>query len=487
MSPKGGKKALKAAKTLRTSPVVEPQHLPTRSPLDDGSRSQMFNLSAPLQTNLSTPLRRRSGGEPLNPGLPEHTPKKRRIKEAVLSTEGQQFDPNLGTRLEQAVDDRHRQAMSEQAPLKEWIEDRSAKGAANEKCAKGSGNTDNAHSAAPAMVDPLVDEGVKDHSQESSNASISAKNACAMTDLMWKEHPSSQAGFALSSAEQQRLDAYTLLWKEHHSKQTPKSAKTVFFEENAKGLSPKWGDQDDEEFPIAPLWNYGALNEENASSSAVVPAEKSKDGPLSGNEEKAPSADESQPLSDIGRHLISRMKPGTAEKFKAFLADKLQERQHALVPLAPGSPSLVLPSVSPGNIAEKEDMQVAEDEVMQVDSQANGLTIPPHLAEQIDEIQEEEVKPKRLLLHELHSRHLRGELNSIDDVRITFEAVMGEDFSGKPCMSLRQHTLVPSAPNSPSREKPPASPREIVEDEVMQVDSQGNSLTIPPHLADVVN
>jgi hypothetical protein len=33
-----------------------------------------------------------------------------------------------------------------------------------------------------------------------------------------------------------------------------------------------------------------------------------------------------------------------------------------------------------------------------------------------------------------------------------------------------QHALVPSAPNSPSREKPPASPREIVEDEVMQVD-----------------
>ncbi len=86
MSPKGGKKALKAAKTLRTSPVVDPQHLPIRSPLDDGARSQMFNLSAPL--------RRRSGGPPLNPGLPEHTPKKRRTKEPVLSTEGHQFDPD---------------------------------------------------------------------------------------------------------------------------------------------------------------------------------------------------------------------------------------------------------------------------------------------------------------------------------------------------------------------------------------------------------
>jgi hypothetical protein len=58
------------------------------------------------------------------------------------------------------------------------------------------------------------------------------------------------------------------------------------------------------------------------------------------------------------------------------------------------------------------------------------LTIPPHLSEQIDEIQEEEVKPERLLLHELHSRQLRGEINSIDDVRITFETVMGANFSG---------------------------------------------------------
>ncbi len=67
---------------------------------------------------------------------------------------------------------------------------------------------------------------------------------------------------------------------------------------------------------------------------------------------------------------------------------------------------------------------------MQVDSQGNSLSIPSHLAEQIDDIQEEEVRPERLLLHELHSRHLRGELNSIDDVRITFETVIGVDFNG---------------------------------------------------------
>jgi hypothetical protein len=209
MSPKGGKTAQKAAKTLRTSPVIDSQHLPTRSPLDDGARSQMFNLSAPL--------RRRSGDPPLNPGLPEHTPNKRITKEPVLSTEGHQFDPNLGSRLEQAVDDRHRQIMSAQAPLKERIEeesakgsgnqesakssanqestkgaanakgagnDESAKGAVNEESAKGSGNNNIAHGAAPTREEPNTNEGVEDHSQESSSASIADKNAKAMTDLI---------------------------------------------------------------------------------------------------------------------------------------------------------------------------------------------------------------------------------------------------------------------------------------------------------------
>jgi hypothetical protein len=90
--------------------------------------------------NLSAPLRRRSGGPPLNPGLPEHTPRKRRTKEPVLSTEGQQFDPDLGSRLEQPVDDRHRQIMSAQAPLKERTEEESSKGSGNEESTKGSGN-----------------------------------------------------------------------------------------------------------------------------------------------------------------------------------------------------------------------------------------------------------------------------------------------------------------------------------------------------------
>jgi hypothetical protein len=197
-----------------------------------------------------------------------------------------------------------------------------------------------------------------------------------------------------------------------------KSAKTVFFEENNKGSSPKWGDQDDEEIQNAPLWNYGATNEENASSSATMSAEKRKNGSPSGKEEKDPSAEESQPLSEAGQRLVSMMKPDTAEKFKAFLKDKLQERQHSLSDS--NSSGCVNPPASP--------RETSEDKVMQVDSQGNSLDIPPHVAAQIDAIQEEEVDPESLLLPEMYSRYVRGELNSVEDVRNTYEALMGQSF-----------------------------------------------------------
>ena len=57
-----------------------------------------------------TALRSRSGRTPLNPGLPEHTPKKRKTKAPVLSTDGQQLVPELGSGWEQAVDEGHSQS-----------------------------------------------------------------------------------------------------------------------------------------------------------------------------------------------------------------------------------------------------------------------------------------------------------------------------------------------------------------------------------------
>jgi hypothetical protein len=58
--------------------------------------------------------------------------------------------------------------------------DEGAKGAANKESAKGSGNNDIAHDAAPTNEEPNTNEGVKDHSQESSSVSIADKNAKAM-------------------------------------------------------------------------------------------------------------------------------------------------------------------------------------------------------------------------------------------------------------------------------------------------------------------
>jgi hypothetical protein len=137
-----------------------------------------------------------------------------------------------------------------------------------------------------------------------------------MADAMWQEHPSSQAGFALSPAEHERLEAYTLRWKDHHAKQAQKSDKDIFFEENAEGSSQKWGDQEDEEFPIAPLWNYGARNEGNASSSVATPAEESKNGSSSGKEEKDPNSAELPMQKEAER---SDAIPKPSEKFKVFL------------------------------------------------------------------------------------------------------------------------------------------------------------------------
>ena len=184
---------------------------------------------------------------------------------------------------------------------------------------------------------------------------------------------------------------------------------------------------EDEEIQSAPLWNYNATNEENASSSAATPAEKSNNGTPSRKEETEPNPDESTIQNEADP---SDATPKSSEKFKVFLKDKLREKQHTLAISAPDSPSREKPPASPRENVEDKVMQVAEDEVMQVDSQGNSLSLPPHIAAQIDAIQEEEVDPESLLLPEMYSRYVRGELNSIDDVRITFEAVMGADFSG---------------------------------------------------------
>ncbi len=187
---------------------------------------------------------------------------------------------------------------------------------------------------------------------------------------------------------------------------------------NAKGSPKKWGDEDDEDMQSAPLWNYNATTEDNASSSAAMSAEKSNNASPSGKDEKDPNSAESKLQKGVNR---SDATPEAVEKFKEFLKGKLQERRHPLSHSPTNSPGRVNPLGSP-----REDL---EDEVMQVDAQGNTLAIPQDLTEQIDAIQEEEVDPESLLLQEMYSLHLRGEFNSIEDVRITFETLLGAEFS----------------------------------------------------------
>ncbi len=103
--------------------------MPARSPIDDGLRSQMLNLSPALQGSPSLSVRRRSGGnDPLLSLDMDPTPKRRKQKEASppLSNQVAAEDPNLGSRLEHAIDmraqQRQQQVLNEQTPIKERIE-----------------------------------------------------------------------------------------------------------------------------------------------------------------------------------------------------------------------------------------------------------------------------------------------------------------------------------------------------------------------------
>jgi hypothetical protein len=106
---------------------------PLRSPIDDGARSQMFNLSSDLSNSRPLPARRRSGGtEPLL-SLDLDPPPKRRKQRSLSNKEDSPSaslhasgDPNLGIRLDDAVETRAQQSQNrvrdEQTPVKESFE-----------------------------------------------------------------------------------------------------------------------------------------------------------------------------------------------------------------------------------------------------------------------------------------------------------------------------------------------------------------------------
>jgi hypothetical protein len=107
-----GRGKLKPA-TKGKSPVQET--LPVRSPIDDGMRSQMFNLSSGLSN-------RRSSNAGLLPGLPDKAPRKSKGKSPLAKDpkkDGTIEVPGLGSLLEKCVDERHQSNHFSDSPIME--------------------------------------------------------------------------------------------------------------------------------------------------------------------------------------------------------------------------------------------------------------------------------------------------------------------------------------------------------------------------------
>jgi hypothetical protein len=92
---------------------------PVRSPLDDGKRSEMLNLSPSLSN-------RRSSGADLLPGLPDRAPRKSKGKSPLAkdpaTKDGTIEVPGLGSLIERIVDERHQSNHFGDRPIKEHLE-----------------------------------------------------------------------------------------------------------------------------------------------------------------------------------------------------------------------------------------------------------------------------------------------------------------------------------------------------------------------------
>jgi hypothetical protein len=156
-----GKKATATKASKDPSPVAS-RRTPVRSPIDDGTRTQLFHLSS---------SQRRRSGSPLLTGLPEPVPKRRKAKDPVLSADTYVPDPNnLGSRLEQAVDDRRNQVVSART-AKEGAKGPSAASVHTDK------ESDKGSSSASAHTAKESDKGSSSAGEESAKGSSPANLA----------------------------------------------------------------------------------------------------------------------------------------------------------------------------------------------------------------------------------------------------------------------------------------------------------------------
>jgi hypothetical protein len=145
MSPKDKTATATKATNDPSPPVTRRTPIPARSPIDDGTRTQLVTL----------PSQRRRSGSPLLAGLPDRTPKKRKAKEFPVSTiesAPASSISDLGSRIEHAVDDRHQLTRFSKTPLKEHTDKGGDKGPSSEETGIGAIKAPAQYARAPKFL-----------------------------------------------------------------------------------------------------------------------------------------------------------------------------------------------------------------------------------------------------------------------------------------------------------------------------------------------
>jgi hypothetical protein len=192
MSTKGNK--AKASKDPTPKRAPSAGRLPARSPIDDGMRSQMFNLSPALS-------QRRRSNSPLLPGLADPPPKKRKVKVSFDNTSASAADksssaedipisasaadksssdvegtptPPLGIRLSEAIDQRLLQLGSSKIPEKEHSVSEGDKGPGYES---GSTPLAAANSSRASLLGPWGDREDEEETKSSEPPKIEREDS----------------------------------------------------------------------------------------------------------------------------------------------------------------------------------------------------------------------------------------------------------------------------------------------------------------------
>jgi hypothetical protein len=411
MSPKGKKAASPKTKGPASSPVEN--RIPARSPIDDGMRSQMHNLSPALQGTPALSVRRRFGGKPILCLDMDPTSRKRKQKDAMetsppLNDHVAAGNPNLGSLLEHAVDNRRQQVqqqvLSEQTPTKERIERESSDKESDKGSSSVGGNS--------ALESP---KGSGSNSDNLSSFSILQENPKG-TIPKWGD-------LLDESAEDEGDDGITIVEEENKDKESAKGS-VPLLQESAKGSGT-----------VLPESNPDAFT--STSASAPEPSDwitnrlnRLRNLPLSSArmEQIIPPSVPRGRCTAEDRDKWIKFLSGTAAIEQSFSSSSAIS-------------SSTLESLSTGNAASSASASSAKDVPSKswVHPYNDAENLEPRflltddIMEAIDALIEqgvEEVMPEQLLLGHFKFLFENGKLNNTDDVNGAYTPVLGLDDLG---------------------------------------------------------